>query len=101
MRPGLPEAVAQVPAAEAEYRYEGEPAEAELNSAAGPALREIYESDLRPIPAAPVELVEVFVASVSSVFRLSPVCLPCLRLSTAVETKLPLQSAEGKVGYRG
>jgi hypothetical protein len=97
----LLEAVAQAPVAEAAYQYEGEQAEGELNLAADPALRGIYESDLRRIPVAPVELVEVFVASVRSMFRSNHFCLLCLSLSTAAETKLRQQSAAGKVDYRG
>ncbi|PYK24856.1 MAG: hypothetical protein DME59_12000 [Verrucomicrobia bacterium] len=89
-----------MPGVEAEYRCEAQPAEAELRLAADPVLREIYESYLRPIPVAPVELVEVFVASVSSVFRLTRFCLPCLLLSTAAETKLRQQSAIRRVNYR-
>ena len=64
MRPGLLEAVAQAPVVEAEYQYEREQAEAELNSAADPALPGICESDPRRIRVACVELVEVFLASV-------------------------------------
>jgi hypothetical protein len=100
MCPGLREAVAQAPTVEAEYQYEGEQAEGELNLAADPVLRGIYESDLRPIPVASVELVEVVVASVSLMFRLNRFCVPCLLLSTAVETKLRQQSVERKVDYR-
>jgi hypothetical protein len=92
--------VAQAPAVEAEYQYEGEQAKGELNLAAGPALRGIYESDLHRIPVANVELVEVFVGSVNSMFRWNRFCLLCLSLSTAAETKLRQQSAEGKVDYR-
>lgn len=98
---GLREAVAQAPAIEAEYRYEGEQAEEELSLAADPVLRGIYESDPRPIPVTPVELLEVFVASVSSMFRLNRFCVSCLLLSTATGTKLRQQSAERKVDYRG
>jgi hypothetical protein len=68
--------------------------------AADPGLREIYESDLRRIPVVHVELVEVFLASVSSMFRSNRFCPPCLSLSTAAETKPRQQSAEGKVDYR-
>jgi hypothetical protein len=64
-------------------------------------LQGIYESDLRPIREAPVELVEVFLASVRSMFRLNRFCLPCLLLSTAAETRPRQQSAERKVGCRG
>ena len=78
MCPGSPEAVAQAPTDAAEYRYEGEPVEAELNLAADPVLRGIYESDLRLIRVVPVELVEVFAASVSSTFRSNRFCLLCL-----------------------
>ena len=74
---GLREAVAQAPAVEVECRYEGEPAEAELNSAVDPALRGICESDLRPIPAALVELVEVFAALAAPAFRLIRFCPLC------------------------
>jgi hypothetical protein len=97
----LREAVAQVPGVEVEYRYEGEPAEAELNLAADPALREICESDLRPIPAAPVESVEVLAALVTPSFRLVRFCSLCSLLSTAAEIKLRPQSAGEKVDYRG
>ena len=98
--PGLLGAVAQAQAVEAEHRCEAQQAEGELSLAADPALRGIYESDLRRIPVAPVELVEVFVASVSSMFRSNRFCLLCLSLSTAAETKLRQQSAERKVDYQ-
>ena len=65
MRLGLLEEVAQAPVVEAEYQYEGEQQEGELNLVADRVLRGIYESDLRPIHVVPVELVEAFVASVS------------------------------------
>ena len=97
---GLLEAVAQAPAVEAEYRCEAEQAEGELNLAADPVLQGIYESDLHRIPVAPVELVEVSVASVSSMFRSNRSFLLCLSFSTAAETKLRRQSAERKVDYR-
>jgi hypothetical protein len=100
MRLGLLEEVAQAPVVEAEYQYEGEQAEAELNLAADPVLRGIYESDPRRIRVVPVELVEAFVASVRSMFRSDRFCLLCLPLSTAAETKLRQQSAERKVDYR-
>jgi len=100
MRLGLLEEVAQAPVVEAEYQYEGEQEEAELNLAADPVLRGIYESDLRRIPVVPVELVEVFVVSVRSMFRSNRFCLPCLLLSTAAETKLQRQSAARKGDYR-
>lgn len=100
MRLGLLEAVAQARVVEAEYQCEAERGKGDLNLAADPGLRGICESDLRRIPVAPVELVEVFVASVAPVFRLSPFSLLCSPLSTAVETKRQLQSAEGKGGYR-
>ena len=96
----LLEAVAQAPVVEAEYQYEAEQAEGELNLAADPVLQGIYESDLRPIPVAHVECVEVFVASVSSMFRSNRFCLLCLSFSTAAETKLRQQLAERKVDYR-
>ena len=99
-RVGLLEAVAQAPVVEAEYQYEGEQAKAELNLAADPVLRGIYEFDLHRIPVARVELVEVFVASVSSMFRSNRFCLLCLSFSTTAETKLRRQSAERKVDYR-
>jgi hypothetical protein len=85
---------------EAEHRCEAQQAEAELMLAADPVLRGIYESDLRPIRVAHVELVEVFVASVSSLFRSNRFCLLCLSFSTAAETKLRQQLAERKVDYR-
>ena len=97
---GLQEAVAQAPAVEAEYRYEGEQAEEELSLAAAPVLREIYESDLRPILAASVELVAVFVGpAIPMAFRLAPFCF-CSALSIVTETTLPQRSAERKVDYR-
>jgi hypothetical protein len=96
----LREAVAQAPTVEAEHRCEAQQAEAELNLAADPALRGIYESDQRRIPVAHVELIEVLVASVSSMFRSDRFCLLCLSFSTAVETKLRQQLAERKVDYR-
>jgi hypothetical protein len=99
-RPGLPEGVVPAPAVEGGYPCEAERAEGELNLAVDPVLRGIYESDLRLIPVAPVELVDAFVASVSSMFRLNRFCLLCLELSTAAETKLRQQSAERKVDYR-
>ena len=99
MRLGLLEEVAQAPVVEAEYQYEGEQEEAELNLAADPVLRGIYESDLRPIRVVPVELVEVFAAWVRSMFRLNRFCLLCLPLSRAAETKLRQQSAVKKVSY--
>ena len=101
MRPGLLEAVAPAPVGEAEYQYEAQQAAGELNLWADPALPGICESDLRRIRVASVELVEVFVAPVSSMFRSNRFCLPCLLLSTAAETKLRQQSAERKVGCRG
>jgi hypothetical protein len=64
--------------------------------AADPTLRGIYESDLRPIPVAHVELVEVFLASVTSMFRLAGSWLLCSPLSTAAETKPRQQLAERK-----
>ena len=94
------EAVAQGPVVEAEYQCEGEQAEGELNLAADPVLRGIYESDQRRIPVARAELVEVFVASVSSMFRSNRFCLLCLSFSTAAETELRQQLAERKVDYR-
>jgi hypothetical protein len=99
MRLRLLEEVAQAPVVEAEYQYEGQQEEAELNLAADPALRGIYESGLRPIPVVPVESVEAFVASVSSTFRSNRFCLLCLSLSTAAETKLRQQLAGKKVSY--
>ena len=85
---------------EAEYRYEAEQAEAESNLAADPALRGIYESDLHRIRVAHVELVEVFVASVSSMFRSNRFCCFAYRFRQAAETKLRQQLAERKVDYR-
>ena len=93
-------AVARAPLVEEEYRYEEEQAEGDLNLAADPALRGIYESDPRRIPVAPVELVEGFLASVRSMFRSNPFCLLCLSFSTAAETKLRQRLAERKVDYR-
>jgi hypothetical protein len=77
MLPGLLEAVARVPVVEAEYQYEGERAAVELNLWADPALPGIYESDLRRIRGARVELVEVFPVSVGSTFRWNRFCLLC------------------------
>jgi hypothetical protein len=94
------EAVAQAPVVEAEYQYEEEQAKGELNLAADPALRGIYESDLHRIPVARVELVEGFVASVSSTFRSNRSFLLCLSFSTTAETKPRQQSVEGKVDCR-
>jgi hypothetical protein len=93
-------AAAPAPAVEVEYRYEEEQAEGALNLAVDRVLPGIYESDLRPIPVAPVELVGVFVASVSSMFRSNRFCPLCLSFSTAAETKRRRQSAERKVDYR-
>jgi hypothetical protein len=56
------EGVAQARVVEAEYYHAAEQAKEELNLAADPALRGIYESGPHRIPAARVELVEVFVA---------------------------------------
>jgi hypothetical protein len=94
------EAAAQAPVVEVEYQYEEEQAEEELNLAADPALPGICESDLRRIPVAPVELVEVFVPPVIPMFRLTRFSVLCSPLSTATETKQRLQSAAGKVDYR-
>ena len=93
-------AVVQRRRVEAEYRCVARPAEAGLRSGAVPVLREIYESDLRLIPVAHVELVEVSVAPVSSMFRSNRFCVLCLSFSTAAETKLRQQLAERKVDYR-
>src|SRR5437763_4316839 len=93
-------AAAQAPAVEAERPCEAQPEEAESTLAADPVLRGISEFDLRRIREAHVELVEVFLASVSSMFCSNPFCLLCLLLSTAAETKLRRQSAEGKEDYR-
>ena len=100
MRPVLLEAVAQAPVVEAEYQYEEEQAAGELNSWADRAPLGICGSDLRRIHVAPVELVEAFVALVSSMFRSNRFCQPCLSFSTTAETRLRLQSAEEKVDYR-
>jgi hypothetical protein len=70
-------------------------------SVADPELRGIYESDLRPIPVARVELVEVFVASVNSMCLSNRFCPLCLSFSTAAETKLRRQSGARKAGYQG
>ena len=99
-RLGLLEAVVQAPVVEAEYQYEEEQVEEELNLAADPALRGIYEFDLSRIPVARVELVEVFVAPVSSMFRSNRSFLLCLSFSITAETKLRQQLAERKVDYR-
>ncbi|PYI72959.1 MAG: hypothetical protein DMF08_04755 [Verrucomicrobia bacterium] len=93
-------AAAQAPAVEAERPCEAQPEEAESTLAADPVLRGISEFDLRRIREAHVELVEVFLASVSSMLCSNPFCLLCLLLSTAAETKLRRQSAEGKEDYR-
>ena len=101
MRVGLlPVVAAPAPAVEAERRCDAKPEEAESKSAADPVLRGICEFDLRPIRVARVELVEVFVASVSSMFLSNRFCLLCLSFSTAAETKLRRQSAERRVDYR-
>ena len=92
-------AAARAPPVEAEYQYEGEQQEGELNLVADRVLRGIYESDLRRIPEVPVELAEVFPASVRSMFRLNRFCLLCLWLSTAAETKPRQQLAVKKVSY--
>ena len=97
---GLREGVAQAPAAVAELPCEAQPGAAVLSLRAVPVLREIYEFDLHRIPVARVELVEVFVAPVSSMFRSNRFCVLCLPLSIAAETKLRQQSAERKVDYR-
>ena len=88
-----------MPVVEAEYQFEGEQAKGELNLAADPVLRGIYESDLRRIPVAHVELVELFVVSVSSMFRSNRFRLLCLSFSTTAETQLRRQLAERKVDY--
>lgn len=77
MRPALLEAAAQEPVAGAEYQYEGQQAAVELNLWADPALPGICESDPHPIRVARVELVEVFAAEVSSMFRSNRFCLFC------------------------
>jgi hypothetical protein len=92
--------VGRAPIVEAQYQYEVQQAEEELNLSADPVLQEIYESDLRRIPVAPVELVEVFVAPVRSMFRSNRFCRLCLSPLTAAETKLRQQSAERKVDYQ-
>ena len=74
--------------------------EVDLNLAADPVLPGIYESDLRLIVPVPGELVEVSVASVISVCRLSRFCWPSSMLSKAAETKPPQRSAERKEDYR-
>jgi hypothetical protein len=68
--------------------------------AADQALQGICESDLHRILVARVELVEVFVALVSSPFRPNRSFLLCLSFSTTAETKLRRQLAERKVDYR-
>ena len=94
-------AAARAPVVEAEYRYEGEWGEGELNLAVDRVLPEICESDLRRIPVAPVEQVEVFVTSVSSMFRSNRFSQLCLSFWTAAETDLRQQSAVRKVDSRG
>jgi hypothetical protein len=96
----LPVAAAPAPAVEAGRRCETKPEEAAWKSVVDPELRGIYESDLRPIPVACVELVEVIVASVSSMCLSNRFCPLCLSFSTKAETKLRQQSAERKVDYR-
>jgi hypothetical protein len=93
-------AAAQAPAVEAERRCEAQPEQAESTLAADLVLRGISVFDLRRIPVAPVELVEVFLASAGSMFRSNRFCLLCLSFSTAAETKLRQQLAERKVDYR-
>jgi hypothetical protein len=85
---------------EAEYQHEGEQAKGELNLAADPVLLGIYEFDLHRIPVVPVELVEVLVALVNSMFPSNRSFLLCLSFSTTAETKLRRQLAERKVHYR-
>jgi hypothetical protein len=68
---------------------------------ADPVPQGIYEFDLHPIRVAPVELVEVFVAWVPSMFRSNLFYVPCLQLSIATETKLRQQSEERKIDYQG
>jgi hypothetical protein len=97
---GLPEVVAQAPGVEAEYLYEAQRAAAELNLEVDPVLREICGSDPHPILPARLELAEVFVASVVLASWSTRFCLPCLLLSTTIETKLQPRSAERKVGYQ-
>src|SRR5215470_11819546 len=97
---GPQEAVAQAPAVEAEYRCEAQPAQAVLSLQADLVLRGICESDLRLILPAPGELVEVSVASVTSMFRLARSCCPSSMLLIAAETTLRHQSAERKEDYR-
>lgn len=85
---GAQEAVARVPAVEAEYRCEAQPAQAVLSLQADLVLRGICESDLRLILPAPGELVEVSVASVTSMFRLARSFRPSSVRSIAAETTL-------------
>jgi hypothetical protein len=68
--------------------------------AADQALQGICEFDLHRIPEERVGSVEVFVASVSAMFRPNRSFLLCLSFSTTAETKLRRQLAERKVDYR-
>ena len=85
---GAQEAVAQVPAVEAEYRCEAQPAEAVLSLQADLMLRAICESDLRLILPVRGELMGVFVAAVTSMFRLARSFRPSSVRSIAAETTL-------------
>ena len=71
------EAAEQAPRVEAGDQHEAEQGKEELNLSAGQVLLGIYESDLRRIREARVELVEVFVAPVGSMFRSNRSCLIC------------------------
>ena len=93
------EAAQQAPQVEAGYQNEAEQAEVELNLAADPVLRGIYEFDLHRIPVARVELVEVLVALVNSMFRSNRSFLFCLSFSTTAETKPRQRLAGRKVDY--
>ena len=71
------EADEQAPPVEAGDQHEAQQGKEELNLTAGQVLRGIYESGLRRIRVAPVELVEVFVALAGSVFRSNRSYLIC------------------------
>jgi len=74
---GVLEAVVQARVVEAGYQFGAEQAKGELNLAADPVLRGIYESDLHRIPVAHVELVEGFAVPASSTFRSNRSFLLC------------------------
>jgi hypothetical protein len=94
-------AVARAPEDEAEYLYEEEQVEAELNLAVDQVLRGICESVLNPIHVAFVQFVEAILVLPSSTFLSNWLCLLWLLFLTAVETNPRPQSAVRKLYYRG